>query len=192
MNCKKVREMLLTNIQPYFRMNASRRKVKMNKGVLLAASLWAILSSMPALADQHNLFALVDSKPISETWLNAGFYSYHFQRNKGLNDRNPGLGIEYRYSTVASVTAGRFYNSDRAYSNYAGVYYQPWAIGPVRLGAVMGGFSGYPKMRNGGWFLAAVPVASIENSRVGVNIGFVPSYKDRLYGALSFQLKLKL
>lgn len=164
----------------------------MNKAVLCTASACAILSCMPALAEQHNLFALVESNPISETWLNAGFYSYHFQRDKGLNDRNPGLGIEYRYSTVASVTAGRFYNSDRAYSNYSGVYYQPWAIGSVRLGAVMGGFSGYPKMRNGGWFLAAVPVASVEYGRVGVNIGFVPSYKDRLYGALSFQLKLKL
>lgn len=164
----------------------------MNKAVLFAASACAALSCAAALAEPHDLFALIEPRPISETWLNAGFYSYHFQRDKGLNDRNPGLGIEYRYSTVASVTAGRFYNSDREYSNYAGVYYQPLAIGPVRLGAVVGGFSGYPKMHNGGWFLAAVPVASVEYNRVGVNIGFVPSYKDRLYGALSFQLKLKM
>jgi hypothetical protein len=77
-------------------------------------------------------------------------------------------------------------------SNYAGVYYQPWAIGPVRLGAVIGGFNGYPKMRDGGWFLAAIPVVSVEYQRVGVNFAIVPTYKERLHGALSVQLKFKL
>ncbi len=134
----------------------------------------------------------IESKPLNELWINAGFYSAHFQTDKGLNNSNPGLGVEYRTSTVTTWTAGRFYNSDRAYSNYAGVYYQPWSIGSLRLGAVAGGFSGYPKMRNGGWFLAAVPVASIEFNRVGLNIGIVPTYKDRLYGAVSFSLRLKV
>jgi hypothetical protein len=136
-------------------------------------------------------FETIEAKPLQEVWINGGFYSYHFQRDKGLNDSNPGLGGEWRFSTVASVTAGRFYNSDRAYSNYAGVYYQPWKIGPVRIGAVVGGFSGYPKMRDGGWFPAAIPTLSYEYERVGVNVAIVPSYKDRLYGALSIQLKLK-
>ncbi|MEG0884489.1 MAG: hypothetical protein RSH52_24955, partial [Janthinobacterium sp.] len=90
----------------------------------------------------------------------------------------PGRGAEYRFSTVASVTAGRFYNSDRAYSNYLGVYYQPIKVGPLRVGAVVGGFSGYPKMRDGGWFPALVPTISYEYQRVGVNIAIVPSYKD--------------
>ena len=137
-------------------------------------------------------FETIEAAPLKEVWLNGGFYSYHFQRDKGLNDSNPGLGGEYRFSTVASVTAGRFYNSDRAYSNYLGVYYQPWKIGPVRLGAVAGGFSGYPKMRDGGWFLAAIPTASFDYKSVGVNVAIVPTYKDRLYGAISVQLKLKV
>jgi hypothetical protein len=72
------------------------------------------------------------------------------------------------------------------------VYYQPFAIGPVRFGAVVGGFNGYPKMRDGGWFLAAIPVMSFEYQRVGANIAVIPRYKDRLYGALSVQLKFKL
>jgi hypothetical protein len=142
-----------------------------------------------ALADT---FETIESAPLKEVWLNGGFYSYHFQRDKGLNDSNPGLGAEYRFSTVASVTAGRFYNSDRAYSNYIGVYYQPFKVGPVRLGAVVGGFDGYPKMRDGGWFPAFIPTASFEYQRVGVNVAIVPSYKDRLYGAISVQLKLKV
>ncbi|MES2163408.1 MAG: hypothetical protein V4476_19815 [Pseudomonadota bacterium] len=153
-------------------------------GVLLLAGL-----SGAAVADT---FETIESAPLKEVWLNGGFYSYHFQRDKGLNDSNPGLGGEYRFSTVASATAGRFYNSDRGYSNYVGVYYQPWKIGPVRLGAVAGGFSGYPKMRDGGWFLAAIPTASFEYKSVGVNVAIVPTYKDRLYGAISVQLKLKV
>ena len=145
-----------------------------------------------AHAEPNQLFEIIDRKPLNEVWLNAGFYSYHFQRDKVLNDRNPGAGVEYRFSSVSSLTAGRFYNSDRKYSNYAGVYYQPIAIGSVRLGAVVGAFNGYPKARNGGWFLAAIPVASFEYPRFGVNLTIVPSYKDRLYGAVSVQLKLKV
>ena len=132
------------------------------------------------------------SKPINEVWLNPGFYSYHWQRDQGLNGDNYGFGGEYRFSTVLSATAGEFYNSDRDHSKYLGVYYQPISIGPVRFGAALGGFDGYPKMRDGGWFLAAIPVASYEYERVGLNLSFVPSYKDRLYGALTFQVKLKV
>lgn len=137
-------------------------------------------------------FDVIDSKPLGEVWLNPGFYSYHFKRDKDLNDSNPGLGAEYRFSSVASATAGRFYNSDRAYSNYAGVYYQPIALGPLRLGAVVGAFNGYPKMRDGGWFPALIPTISYEYKSVGLNLAIIPPYKDRLYGALSFQLKLKV
>ncbi|KQQ45065.1 hypothetical protein ASF61_20740 [Duganella sp. Leaf126] len=166
----------------------------MIKRLRVAAAAVAGLSmlSNPAFADPADTFGMIASAPLQQVWLNAGFYSYHFDRNRGLNDSNPGLGAEYRFSTVASATAGRFYNSDRQYSNYVGVYYQPVRIGPVRLGAVVGAFDGYPHMRDGGWFPAAIPTASVEYKRVGVNIAVVPKYKDRLYGALSVQLKLKV
>lgn len=162
---------------------------------LSAARLGALLlltaTCGAALAESGELFHTLEAQPLSQVWLNAGFYSYHFQRDKNLNDSNPGIGVEYRFSSVASATAGRFYNSDRAYSNYAGVYYQPVAVGPVRLGVVAGAFSGYPKMRDGGWFPAVVPMLSFEYQRVGVNVALVPSYRDRLYGALSIQFKVK-
>ena len=135
---------------------------------------------------------VIDAKPANEVWIDSGFYSYHFDRNANLNGDNYGLGAEYRFSDVSAVTVGRFYNSDRQYSNYAGVYYQPLALGPVKLGAVVGGFNGYPKMKDGGWFLAAIPVATAEWKRVGLNVAFVPTLKDRLYGAISFQLKVKV
>ncbi len=154
-------------------------------------ALTALLSLAPPSARADNPFEMIDNKPVQELWLNPGFYSYHYQRDKGLNDSNPGFGAEYRFSTVASATAGRFYNSDREYSNYLGAYYQPVALGTVRIGAAFGGFNGYPRMRDGGWFLAAVPVLSFDYRRVGINVSIVPSYKDRLYGAISLQLKLK-
>jgi len=86
----------------------------------------------------------------------------------------------------------RFYNSDREWSNYAGVIWQPYAVGPVRVGAALAAFDGYPKMRSGGWFPAIIPTLTYDYQRVGVNIGIIPTYKDRLYGGISLQLKLKV
>jgi len=157
---------------------------------IAALGLFAAIQA-PAHADD-DLFGWVESKPINELWLNPGMVSYHWDRDKDLNGDNYGFGAEYRFNTVASVTAGEFNNSDRAISDYVGVYYQPIAIGPVRLGVVAGGFNGYPHYRDGNWFPAVIPAASYEYGRVGVNVLFVPSYQDRLYGALSFQLKLKV
>jgi hypothetical protein len=128
----------------------------------------------------------------NEVWLDTGFATYHFQSDLDLNGRNPGIGMEYRFSDNSAFTAGRFYNSDRQHSNYIGMYYQPWTIGPVRLGAVVGGFNGYPKMREGGWFPAIIPAATFEYKRVGVNVAVVPTYKNRLHGGISMQLKFKL
>jgi hypothetical protein len=145
-----------------------------------------------SVTSSADTFSLIESKPISELWLNPGFLSYHFQREKGLNNENYGLGGEYRYSTVSSLTLGEIYNSDRKTSYYAGWYWQPIGVGPVRLGAVFGAMDGYPKMVNGGWFFAFIPTASYEYKNVGANLMYVPSYQDRLYGAISLQLKLKV
>jgi hypothetical protein len=152
-----------------------------------ALLLWCV-----PLAHADDLFASVDAAPRSELWIDSGFLTAHFNRDNDLNGANHGLGLEYRFSGTMSAAAGRFYNSDRAWSSYAGVIWQPVAIGPVRLGAAIAAFDGYPHMREGGWFPAAVPTATVEYGRVGVNIGVVPSYKDRLYGGISVQLKFKL
>ena len=127
-----------------------------------------------------------------EVWIDSGFATYHFESDKNLNGRNPGIGVEYRFSDTMALTAGRFYNSDRQHSRYAGLYYQPWSIKAVKLGAVVGAFDGYPKMHEGGWFPVLIPAASFEYQRVGVNVAVVPTYKHRLHGGLSVQLKFKL
>jgi hypothetical protein len=128
----------------------------------------------------------------SRLWVNAGFYSAHFDTGKGLRNANPGLGFEYKLDDAWSATAGRFINSDNANSSYIGAYYQPWTVSGIKLGVVGGAFNGYPKAFNGGWFPAVIPVATWEGERFGLNVALVPPLKDRLYGAVSFQLKLRL
>ena len=128
----------------------------------------------------------------SRLWVNAGFYSAHFDTDKGLRNANPGLGFEYKLDDAWSATAGRFINSDNAHSSYIGAYYQPWMVSGIKLGVVGGAFNGYPKAFNGGWFPAVIPVATWEGERFGLNVALVPPLKDRLYGALSFQLKVRL
>lgn len=124
-------------------------------------------------------------------WVNAGFYSVHFDTDKSLRNANPGLGFEYKVDEHWSVTAGRFINSDNANSSYVGAYYQPWRVGSVKLGVVVGAFNGYPKAFDGGWFPAVIPAASLESGHWGLNVALVPPLKDRLYGAVSFQLKFR-
>ncbi|MFP5390129.1 MAG: hypothetical protein ACLGI6_01080 [Gammaproteobacteria bacterium] len=157
-----------------------------------SVAVLALCASGAAVAQEATLDAsAADTRP-NELWLDTGFATYHFQSDKDLNGRNPGVGLEYRFHRDAAVTVGRFYNSDRQHSRYAGVYYQPWQYAGVRFGAVIGGFDGYPKMNDGGWFAAIVPVATWEYKRVGVNVAVVPTYKERLHGGISMQLKFKL
>lgn len=154
--------------------------------------LLALSCCVNAHADGLPPFTLTEVQPQNQLWLNAGFYSFHFDTSKGLNNSNYGLGAEYRYSTTSSLTVGQFYNSDNETSHYVGMYWEPITWGKVKLGAVFGGFDGYPRMLNGGWFPAIIPVASVEYERVGANVAFVPSFQDRLYGAISVQIKLRL
>ena len=159
------------------------------RALFLAA---ALLLPVSAMAQDDSWFSKIESDPKSEFWLDSGFATYHFDSDKDLNGANKGLGAEYRFNGTTSATIGRFYNSDRQWSNYAGVIWQPYAIGQVRVGLALAAFDGYPKMRDGGWFPAAIPTLTYEYKRVGVNVGIIPSYKDRLYGGVSLQLKLQL
>ena len=82
----------------------------------------------------------------SRVWVNAGFYSAHFDSHKGLRNANPGIGIEYRIDDTWSATAGRFRNSNNANSNYVGAYYQPWTWAGVKLGVVAGTSTATPML----------------------------------------------
>jgi len=140
----------------------------------------------------ENLVSLGNIEPVSQLWINPGMASYHFQKDRNFNGANWGFGIEYQFLTVASVTAGRFYNSDRAYSDYAGIYFQPILLGPIKAGIVAGGFNGYPQANHGGWFAAALPAFTWEGDRVGATLFTIPTIGDRIHGALSLQLKFNI
>jgi hypothetical protein len=155
-------------------------------------TLGTVLASNSSAAQSNDFFQIITPQAKSELWINPGLVSRHFQQDKGLNNGNWGAGAEYRFNTVASVTAGRFYNSDRAYSNYAGVYYQPIAIGPIKIGAVIGAFNGYPTTNHGGWFAAALPALTWEGDLLGANLFIIPTVGDRVHGAISLQVKLKI
>jgi hypothetical protein len=151
-----------------------------------------VSTSAIASPETNGFFSIVKPDPISEIWLNPGFYTYHFENDKGLNNTNYGLGGEYRFSKASSITLGVFDNSDSQTSHYMGWYWQPLGVGPVRVGAVIGALDGYPKMLDGGWFLAVIPAASFEYRYFGANILFMPSFQDRFYGAVSLQLKFRV
>lgn len=167
----------------------------MMKTLLLLAAMLAACAGARAQdgapADRP-LLHWIDNAPAGELWLDSGFATWHFDRDKNLNGGNRGVGGEYRFSGRLAAVAGGFVNSDRRWSDYAGVIWQPAAFGPVRLGAAIAAFNGYPRMRDGGWFPAVVPTVTYEYERVGVNVGIIPSYKDRLYGGISVQLKVRL
>ena len=53
-----------------------------------------------------------------QVWLNPGFMSRHFNRDKGYREDNPGLGAEVVINPDHTLLAGSFINSDRARSRY--------------------------------------------------------------------------
>ena len=142
--------------------------------------------------ESSNIFHVIEPDTKSEIWINPGMYSEHVQKNQNLNSNNWGVGIEYRFSTVASATIGNYKNSNSGHSNYIGVYYQPIAIGPIKLGLVGGGFNGYQSTNNGGWFPAVLPALTVEEGRFGANLFLIPTVGDRIHGAISLQVKFKL
>lgn len=125
-------------------------------------------------------------------WITPGFYSLHFNRNAGLNDSNPGLGLQWDIAPQWSLAAGRFSNSNDRPSNYLGAIFMPWSWGAIRAGGVLAAFDGYPNMHDGGWFASAIPTIGFYGNRFALNVGIIPEIKERVHGAVSLQLLIRL
>lgn len=125
-----------------------------------------------------------------QLWITPGSVSHHFSR-RGYNERNWGLGVEYRFNAQVAAIAGQYRNSVRETSHYLAVAAQPYVIGPVRLGVIVGIVNGYPEMRNGRFAPLILPVASIEGDRIGANITYVPSITGKVHGAVALQIKFR-
>ncbi len=149
-------------------------------------------TALPAFAESTSSGAApLWQKPAGELWLNVGGFSRHFDRQAGHNENNVGLGLEYRTSDEFSFMAGSYRNSVRKNTTYAAVNWQPLSMGSFKLGAAVGLMNGYPAMNRGGTFFAALPMATYEGRRFGVNLGLIPSMKD-VDGAVILQFKVRL
>jgi hypothetical protein len=160
---------------------------------LPAARVWLIALALPlaafaARADEGPTTPAADAPSV---WINVGGFSRHFNRQANYNERNFGFGLEWRHSPEVALMAGVYDNSLRKHSQYLAVNWQPWQIGPVKLGAAIGVLNGYPAIERGGTFFAALPMASIEGRRFGINLGVIPSMKN-VDGALLLQFKLRI
>ena len=131
-----------------------------------------------------------------QVWLSPGFYSVHFDRSKNLRNDNIGPGIEVAFTPVHALVAGNYINSNGARTDYVGYAWRPWHAdfhgAQIGLGALVSAFDGYPNYRNGGWFIAPLPLLSVETRYVGVNLSVIPTIANRLDGAVSLQFKLRV
>ena len=164
----------------------------MTNSLTAYALLVALALAVPAtFAESATTTMDLEPPSTSQLWLNVGGFSRHFDRNRGFNEHNLGLGIEYRTSPSLSYMAGSYYNSVRKNTTYAAVNWQPWSVGSLKVGAAIGLMNGYPAMNSGGHFFAVLPVVSYEGRRFGVNLGLIPSIKN-IDGAVILQFKVRI
>jgi len=129
-------------------------------------------------------------------WLNPGFYSHHFDSDKGLRNNNIGLGVEVSLARDHGLMAGSYINSNRARTRYGSYLWRPlhWQLSGFNVGAgiAVSALEGYPKYRNGGWFVAPLPLLSVEGETLGVNLSIIPTIANRIDGAWVVQVKLRV
>ncbi len=156
-------------------------------------ALMALCCSLFAAAAQAQAKA---EETFPQVWLNPGIYSYHFDSSKGLRNNNIGLGAEVRLANDHALMAGTFINSNRQRSHYAAYQWRPlhwkWAGLDIGAGIAVGGFDGYPNYRNGAWFLAPLPMLTIDGKTFGANLSVIPTVANRFDGALAIQVKMRV
>src|SRR3954468_5836517 len=130
---------------------------------LLAGGALA-LCSLAASAQEQRGLVLPERK--TDIWLNAGFLSYHFDREKHYREFNYGFGGEALFTPNHGVMAGIVKNSESETSKYIGYQYRPfhWQPGGVDVaaGVALSLVDGYPSMNNKGWFIAPMPMIAVE------------------------------
>lgn len=133
---------------------------------------------------------------LPQVWLNPGIYSRHFDSGKGLRNDNIGFGGEVLLADDHVLMAGSYINSNRARTHFGAYEWRPlhWQFSGFNVGAgiAVGAFDGYPNYRRGGWFVAPLPLLSIEGKIFGANITVIPTVANRFDGALAIQVKMRV
>lgn len=137
-----------------------------------------------------------DQMSAPQVWINPGIYSRHFNRNTDFRENNIGFGVEAFITPDHGLAAGSFINSQRARTHYGAYQWRPlhWQLGGATVsgGVLVGAFDGYPRYRNGAWFVAPMPILAIEGQRLGVNLSVIPRVKDGMEAAFAVQVKLRV
>ena len=156
----------------------------------VCALFFAALGPVGAQADE----ASQEFSP--RVWISPLIYSLHFDSSKNLRNDNWGLSVEVALAPDHGLIGGSYINSNRARTHYGAYEWRPlhWQVSSLELslGVALGAFDGYPNYRDGGWFVAPLPVLSIEGRYIGVNMSVIPTIRDRLDGALAVQFKLRV
>ena len=154
--------------------------------LLCVLAAWTVCSAANA----------ADGEFARQVWINPGIYSLHFDRDRNLRDDNIGLGAEVVLAPDHALLAGTYINGDWARTHYGAYAWRPlhWKLGgaSVSAGVAVGAFDGYPRYRDGAWFVAPLPVVAIEGERFGVNLSVIPTIEGRVRGAVAVQLKLRV
>jgi len=111
--------------------------------------------------------------------------AYH--ASPGYNNDTPGLGLLCPVAARVNFGIGAYHNSLRRPSTYAGISWQPWQLGPVAVGGMVGAVTGYtPSPRLAGALVASLPV-----SRAAVHLTIAPDSRGSPgVAALSISWKL--
>ena len=108
----------------------------------------------------------------ADDWVVVSGVSYHFARN-GQNERNTGLGREYRLTENNRLGFGAYNNSSNRFAAYLANGYTPYDCLGARCGVIGGLVTGYEQGQKpailGGF------VATLERGSVGGNLIFIPA-----------------
>ncbi len=132
----------------------------------------------------------------ARVWISPLIYSLHFDSSKDLRNDNWGPSVEVALAPDHALVVGTYINSNDARTHYGAYEWRPlhWQVAGLELGlgVAIGAFDGYPNYRDGGWFVAPLPVLAVEGRYFGVNLSVIPTIRDRLDGALAVQFKLRV
>jgi hypothetical protein len=120
------------------------------------------------------LVAVHEARADGAILVSPGGFSYHQDRAAGYNERNHGLSITYKRDAELAFSAGFYGNSIHRRAYFAAARFTPFAIGPLRAGAVVGAVTGYAA-NSGGPVPVLLPALVAEAGPIDVTVIGWPS-----------------